>query len=73
MSFPVLPGSFLEHLCGAQSSGMVEGGASEEAARKRRRGRAPVAPGGAFAAGGAEISALRFRTSDDVLAVRCRV
>ena len=54
MSFPGLPDSFLELLRGAQSSGMVEGRASTEAAGKCCRGGASVAPGGAFAAGGAK-------------------
>ena len=58
MSSPGLPDSFLELLRGARSTGMVEGGASAEATGKPRRGRAPVAPGGASAAGGADV----FRT-----------
>ena len=60
MSFPGLPDSFLEFLRGAQSSGLVEGRASTEAAGKCCRGRAPVALGGASTAGGAEHSWLEL-------------
>ena len=61
MSSVGLPGVgavFLQFVRSPQSSEMVEGRASAAEAGKPCRGRAALAPGGAFAAGGADRRAL---------------